>query len=243
MIKYSFWVLLIGLTSCGIYRQNVVNSPLLQQKGQVQIGGHKSFNGLEGQAAVAVTKNIGLLASYNNMGEDRDVYSAINYEIKKHHFKEVGAGIFNRTESDWIWELYALAGKGMYSRFWKGANTAGSTYETNQKVEYSRFGIQADFGRKENKLEFALTPRLLWVNYYKIDDDSRTDYKDIANSYVYAEGAFTLRYHILKFLMISSQVGVTFPLKNYGYNHYFEFSPFNASAGLIFNLNLLKSKE
>jgi hypothetical protein len=96
MMKYGLIVLLTGLTSCGPYRQNVVNAPLMQQKGQTQISGHVSFNGLEGQAAYALTNKIALLANYSDMGLQKKEYSSVNYEIKKHYFREIGAGVYRK---------------------------------------------------------------------------------------------------------------------------------------------------
>ena len=59
----------------------------------------------------------------------------------------------------------------------------------------------------------------------------------------YAEGAVTLRYNLLKFLKISGQFCGTIPLISSikGYNSYYEFSPFNVSIGLLFNINLIKA--
>jgi hypothetical protein len=175
------------------------------------------------------------------MGIKREQFSSINYAIKKHHFKEIGAGVYKKTASGKIRELFVFAGKGMSSHFVMGANSAGGVSSTNQKVDYSRFAVQADFGNKKKKLQYILTPRLLGVHYYNIADNARSDYQNISNFHLYAEGAVTLRYPILKFLMISGQVCSTLSLTHSrGYNFYYEFSPFNGSIGLIFNIHLLK---
>ncbi|MBD0332248.1 MAG: hypothetical protein ICV66_06295 [Chitinophagaceae bacterium] len=242
MIKYSLVVLLIGLFSCGIYRQNVVNAPLMQQKGQTQLSGHISFNGWEGQAAYALTNKIAVLANYGDMGIKKELYSSINYETRKHHFKEIGAGMYKKTAAGRIRELFVFAGKGMTSHFIMGRTATGAISATNQEVDYSRFAIQADAGSKNKNLEYVLTPRLLAVHYYNIVDNARSDYQNLSNFHIYAEGAVTLRYPILKFLMISGQACATLPLTHSGgYNYYYEFSPFNGSIGLIFNIDLLKS--
>lgn len=44
-----FLVSVVGLSSCGIYRQNVVNAPLMHKIGQAQISGSVGFTGYEGQ--------------------------------------------------------------------------------------------------------------------------------------------------------------------------------------------------
>jgi hypothetical protein len=239
MLKYVLIILLTGLFSCGIYRQNVVNAPLMEKKGQTQLSGHKSFNGLEGQAAFALTNHIALLANYSNLGTEDKIYSPINYEIRKHHFKEIGAGVYKKTTSGQIQELYVLAGKGMTSRFVMGKNQAGVIDSTYQEVDYNRFAIQADFGNKSNKAEHVFTPRLLGVHYYNIVDNATNDYQDLSNFHIYAEGAVTARYRLLRFLMISGQTCFTLPLTHPKGNDYYGFSPFNGSIGLILDINLL----
>lgn len=241
MIKSSLVVLLIGLSSCGIYRQNVVNAPLMQQKGQIQLSGHISFNGWEGQVAYAVTNKIAVLANYGDMGIKKEQYSSTNYSVQKHHFKEMGAGLYKKTAAGRMRELFVFAGKGRTSHFVMGGNATGAISATNQEADYSRFAVQADVGRKGKSLEYVLSPRLLAVHYYHIIDNARSDYKELSSFHIYAEGAVTLRYRILKFLMLSGQVCATLPLTHAGgYNYYYEFSPFNSSIGLIFNIDLLK---
>ena len=238
MAKYSFMVLLIGLTSCGIYRQNVVNAPLMQEKGQEQIGGHIGFNGLEGQAAYALTNKIALLANYSDIGIQKEESSS---RVRKHRFGEIGAGVYKKTTSGRVQELYFLAGKGMTARFVMPGNSGGVMAPSSRKVDYNRFVIQADFGNKNKRFEHVLSPRLLAVHYYNIADDISHDYQNLSNFHIYAEGAFTLRYHILKGLMISGQACFTLPVKYArSENDYYEFSPINASIGLIFNKGLLK---
>jgi hypothetical protein len=217
----------------------VVNIPLMQQKGQTQLGGHVSFNGLDVQAAYALTNKIALMANYSDMGKKKEEYSSINYAVDKHNFKEIGAGIYKNTTSGKLREVYLLAGKGMTSHFVMGRNSAGLISETNQQVDYNRFALQADFGNKNKKLKPVLTPRLLALHYYNIVDDTRSDNQNISNFHVYAEGTLSLQYPIRKFLTISGQASVTLPLTHgKGYNYYYEFSPFNASIGLIFHTGL-----
>jgi hypothetical protein len=233
-------ILLAGLSSCGIYRQNVINAPLFQEKGQTQISGHKSFNGLEGQLAFAPTNHIAILANYCDLGEYKT--SGNNY-IDRHNFKEIGAGLYKTTAKGNIHEIFLLVGNGMTSHSAQNADPAGVFL--SQKVNYNRYLIQADFGNKQDKFEFAFSPRLLGVHYYNIVDNTRNDYKDLSNFHIYGEGALTVRYNILKFLKISGQACTTVPLirTGAGYNYYYDFSPFNISIGLIFNLDLIKSNK
>jgi hypothetical protein len=213
----------------------------LQQKGQAQLSGHISFSGLDGQAAYALTNNIAILANYSDMGEKREQHSSTNYEISKHKFKEIGAGLYKKTASGNIRELFVFAGNGTTTHYVMSHNQGGVPSPKNQVVDYSRFVVQADVGNKNSKVEYILSPRILAVHYYNVVDNSTRDYRNPARFHIYAEGAATFRYPVLKFLMISGQVCGTLALTHAGvYNYYYEFAPFNYSIGLVCNMNLLK---
>ncbi|TDH26923.1 hypothetical protein EXU57_08955 [Segetibacter sp. 3557_3] len=238
MINYGLLGLLMGLSSCGIYRQNVVNAPLLQQKGHTQISGHNSFSGLEVQAAYALTKKLAVLANYGDMGTK--IENSNNNYFNKHSFKEFGAGLYQKRETGRIREAFLMVGKGTSERTRIRPDSTGKSL--SGKASYNRFALQADFGNTKKKLEHALSPRLLGVHYSNIVDNTRSDYKDLSNFHIYAEGAVTLRYNLLNFLQITGQFCATLPLirSGGGYNYYYDFSPFNLGIGLLFNINLSK---
>lgn len=216
----------------------------MEKKGEIQVGGHISFTGLEGQAAYGLTRKIALLVNYANMGTRKKESSSVNYEIRKHDFKEIGAGVYGKTASGKIRELFVFVGKGSTDNFVKGKDAAGVISSTNREVDYNRFVVQADLGNKNKKIEYVISPRLLAVDYYSITDNVRSDYQGLSKFHIYAEGAVTLRYPVLKFLMIAGQACVTLPLTHSGgYNYYYEFSPFNGSIGLIFDIQQMKSRK
>lgn len=248
-IYFPLFFLLVGFTSCGIYRQNVVNVPMFQEKRQLQLAAHESFNGPEGQAAYSFTNNFALIANYNLPTERKTTYSDINYEINKHYFGEVGLGLFKKrtaASNGNIKEIFVLAGKGMTSHFVQFRDSAYNISSEYRQAYYNRFCVQADLGQTLDKLSFAISPRLFYIHYYNITDTERDDYKDLSGSYVYLEGALTLRYKIIKYLSLSGQACVTIPVNDFmerEYNYYYDFSPFNLNFGLVLNLNLLTSKN
>ena len=229
-------VLLTGFSSCGIYRQNVVNTPLMQRKGQTQIGGHISFDKFDVQAAYAASNKIAAIANYSIV--KRDDY---NY-FDKNSFGELGVGLYKKWKSGQTGELFFIVGKGVTEHTAFKPDTSGTLF--SRKVNYSRYVLQADFG-KSNRFEYILSPRLMGLHYYNFSDNIRDEYKYLPDFHIYAEGAFTLRYHIIQSLIISGQVSSTFVLLGAGggYNNYYEFSPFNCSIGLIVNMNLFKSAK
>lgn len=240
MLKYSFIILIsIELTSCGIYRQNVINVPLMESSGQTQIGGYFSFNGYDGQVSYALTNNIVLVANYNDLGIKRDV-AGYNYSIDKHNFGEVGAGYFTRITEEWIGELFVIAGKGKTSHFFTGiVSYEGPSFPVTyfNEAKYDRYLIQTDFGTIRGKWQYAFSPRIFLIHYYDIKDNSSKEFNKLPNKYIYSEGVLTLKYSVFEYLKATGQAGLTLPITGYD-AAYFEASPFNCSIGLILDMDL-----
>ena len=236
------FILLLIFTSCGLYRQNVVNVPILKQKGQTQIGGHASFTGVDGQASYAITKNVALMANYSNIGTKKISYSSVNFSIDKHYFGEGGIGYFKKTSKDLFMDFFLIAGNGMTSNFVQGLDTVKKITTQYRQAFYNRYCFQVDFGRIKDKLEYAFTPRVMVVNYFNMSDSEVNTYKGLPDVYIYADMSLTLRYSLLKFLKLTGQLNATLPITGLK-SGYYEFSPFNCSLGLIFNFNLCTQKN
>ena len=246
MIKYIFILLVsILLSSCGLYRQNVVNTPLFQQQKQTQIAAHIGFTGLNAQASYALTNHIGMFANYSDIGTKRTSFSTINYTIDKHNFGEVGFGYYNNTKTGFICEFFLVAGKGMGSHYSAGGDTiAGHTppYKDFKKANYNRFLIQADLGKSFGQFNFAISPRIFVLQYYNITDTQSDIYKHISNTYLFSDLALTGQYKMYKNFIVSAQIGVTAAIAGQKIAYY-EYSPFNCSIGFILNLNFSKFSD
>ncbi len=246
---YPFLLLIFVLSSCGIYRQNVVNVPLIQQKGQLQLGVHHSFSGPEAQVCYAPVKNVALMANYYNNGSQTTTYvKDINYTIDKRYFGELGIGLYKKPKgpNGYLSEVFFLVGKGVNSHFWQGLDSLKTISTEFRQVSYNRFCVQADLGKSYRKTQFAISPRLFFINYYDISDPQTDRYAHLANNYLYFETALTMRFTLVRFLVLSAQTCITVPLTDFNerrYNYYYDFSPFNVSLGLIMNLALLKQEK
>ncbi|MFZ4621919.1 MAG: hypothetical protein ACOYNS_15265, partial [Bacteroidota bacterium] len=201
--------------------------------------GHISLTGYEGQASIAVTNSIGIIANISDMGTVRDGNS-INYTIDKHNFKELGAGYYiNKLENRSL-GIYFIAGNGITSHFATGGDKIqGHTlpFSDFKEVKYSRYLIQADYGIIDGKYEYAISPRLFLIHYYDIKDNTSIVYKELPNQYLYSDVAFTFRYKLLNYLKISGQFNFTVPLTG-KYVGYYEASPLNCSIGVIADMYL-----
>jgi hypothetical protein len=240
IIHIFYLVSIFGLSSCGIYRQNVVNTPLMQQKGQAQISGSVGVTGYDGQLAYAPTKKIAIIANYSDLGTEQINYSSENYTINKHNFYEMGIGCYKKNKSALTSEYFLIAGKGATSRYNQGLDSNMKISSTFQKVTYNRFCFQADYGKTIRKWEYIVSPRIMVVNYYNISDNSSESYKDLPATYLYADITGSVRYNFLKYFKLSGQLNLTIPATDLKPSYY-EFSPFNCSLGLIINMNFYKA--
>jgi hypothetical protein len=246
-MKYLHFILIVFfISSCGIYKQNVINVPAFEHKGQLQIGVHQSFNGSEAQASLSVTNNIGIMANYCDMGERRNDYSSFNFSIDKHHFSEIGIGLFKKKtkESKTIKELFLIGGKGFTSNYVESYGK-GITEIQYKEATYSRLTLQGDYGVKENNFSILFSPRIFLINYYNIIDTSVSAYRQTPNSFIRLEVATTIRYHFNKYIALSGQMCITIPEYSYLVSDklYDEFSVYNFSIGLIGNINFIKPKD
>ena len=224
------------LNSCGLYRQNVVNVPLFEKKGQAQVGGHLSFTGKNLQLGYSVANNFGVLANYSSLSY-KETYSKNNFERFTNDFKEIGVGYFrNKTDKPYF-DVYFLAG----NRNSKKEGIYIGTYSF-KSINYNRFAIQTDFRLSKGIVELAVSPRVFMLylyNYRQTDGDPT--FSNIGKITYWGEVAVTTKFRIFKFLKVVMQSGITGPT-SFAINNFLETSPFNFSLGTILNFNLIKDK-
>jgi hypothetical protein len=163
----------IATTSCYhvYYAPNTANAPLLSEKGETRVnllycsGGDSEFKGGEVQAAFAVTKNIGVMANFFSAGRTDEVYSYSNnqYHDEKGNgsYIEFGGGYFESLSKRWIGEVYGGTGFGsVKNEYGQGDHS---------RVGIMKFFIQPAIGYKVKSFEFAVVPKMSFVNW-KVKD-------------------------------------------------------------------------
>jgi hypothetical protein len=234
--------LTIGISSCGIYRQNVTNVPLFQEKGETQISGNISFTGYDGQIAYSLTDKFALISNLSMTGVKKTIYSSVNYKELNHSFLEIGAGNFKKNTNGMIYEYFLIYGNGVTSEKTTGVNDieGHTTPYTNYKSgHYNRFLLQLDIGMVEKKIEYAISPRIFLLNFFNINDTQNDSYKTLPRNYLWTDFAGSIKYSPIKYMKIFGQVALTIPITGYK-AAYYEASPINYSLGLILNMNVLK---
>ncbi len=186
------------------------------------------------QVAYSVTNHLGVLGNYSRL-YSRKSYSSVNYDIVNRNFKEVGVGYFRNREGKFLWEAFFLAGTGKTEL--KGSTVSSSYF---RQAGYNRFAAQTDFKLVEGKFEIAFSPRIFLIRFNNLKDTISVNNPGPSN-FLWSDLAVTAQYKVLKFLKISAQTTLTYPISGSSTEKkYFEASPFNASLGLLFNLDLFK---
>jgi hypothetical protein len=247
-MKYILYIICaISVSSCGLYRQNVINVPIVQKKGQLQVGSHLSLNGcFDGQASFTPTNKLTLLANYSAyVFRNGDVFRNIENVNGNHHFIEVGTGYYQKKKNGRINDIFLLVGNGYTSKSIQTRDTLLGSVKSNtntQAVNYNRFVLQADIIKKYKNNSIAFTPRILAVNYYNAKDDGTNIGAHNSNTYFYTEGAMTFGVNAFRSIYINGQIGLTVPITG-GSLAFYEFSPINCSVGLTYSLNIKKNKK
>ena len=152
------------LTSCqAVYLPNIRNSPLFSKKGEVQGVAAVGINGLDIQAATAVTNHIAVLASYAYL--DRAV-TFLPYESHAWYY-EGGLGYYKNFNKTCL-EIFAGYGTGQGN---SQTRDPGPGLGTSQMPSgpvagtYNKIFLQPSFGFKQRMFQFVFTFRLSSVNF------------------------------------------------------------------------------
>jgi hypothetical protein len=216
--KHLFLLLYVSvimiLDSCApAYVPNVLNAPLLTNKGEVQAAIHMGTSGFDPQFAYAITNHIGVMANASFMDETSD--STDSYH--KHGFIEFGAGYFTNFARRFKFETFGGAGFGKISALYDN-----DLWTTLSQVDVKRYFIQPTLGITSKVIDFGISARFALVNM-KQETKSTTG--------LMFEPAATLKLgwdHI----KVVAQVGVSAPMTK---DVEFDYQPFLISLGLQAN--------
>ncbi len=180
-------------TGCVVYVPNVINTPLLSEKGEIQANLNFGSSGFDPQISGAVSDHVGLMlnGSFKNSSWNNSIY------FNKHNFVEAGAGYFKKFEKYGVMEVYGGAGigniKSYYQDIWSDSAVS---------VKSRRFFIQPAMGVKTDYFEGSFASRFVLLNL-DIDSETRTNF--------FIEPAVTLKGGS-KNIKAVFQLGYSFPL-------------------------------
>ncbi|HEY5747494.1 MAG TPA: hypothetical protein VIU12_15550 [Chryseolinea sp.] len=237
MKKFLLFVTItIAISACApVYVPNMRNSPLFRKAGEFQASGQFG-NGLDAQAAVAVTNHIGVIGNFSYA--DHTSYSTTtnntnnNDDYHKHKLLEGGLGYY-QNDGNWCFEVFAGYGRGEGSsyadyEFW-GTTTARST------GKYERYFIQPGFGFNKKVFHFSIIPRISVVNFTEFSSDAIATPIQLGNDpKVFFEPAFMGRVNLMdNHMFFCFQAGFAVPAAT---SVYFEYRWFQLSTGIGFRI-------
>lgn len=161
-------VSLPALMGCApIYVPNTVHSPMLEEQGEVQVGGYLGSSGIDVQAAVALSDHVGASADFSYANQEQDEDALFSADEHNHRFGEVGVGYFT--------DLSAVARFEVYGGYGIGRAKARDDYEfiTSGTVtatgRYDRFFLQPAMGIAAGPLHLNGALRLVRVHFREFE--------------------------------------------------------------------------
>lgn len=225
-------LLALIFSSCApVYIPNIRNSPMFTKGGEVQIAGQIG-NGLDGQAAVSVTKHFGLMGSYNYI--NRESGNPDNDDkYLRHTFYEGGVGYFENKEKTFF-EVFAGYGKG------EGFSAGNIFSVENATGKYERFFIQPAIGFNKKTVHFSFVPRISAVDFKEYSVGSTVYQVNEDPKFFFEPGVITRINAAENMFFFTFQAGLSVCMNS---SVYFDYRNFQLATGFGFRLGALKPGE
>ncbi len=152
-------VMILIISGCATaYVPNIINTPLLSNKGEVQAGVHTGLSGTDLQFSYAVTDNIGVMlnGSFANRTSDN------TDDFHKHKFVELGTGYYTKIGENGRFETFGGYGYGKLK-----ADFNNSLWNTHLDVNTSRFFVQPAIGVTTDIFDGSLASRFVMVKMHQ----------------------------------------------------------------------------
>ncbi len=223
-----FSVIIFLLASCSpAYVPSVVNSPLLNNQGQIQGRISSGTSGYDIQTAGALTDNIGVMVNGSFVNRTSD--STDNY--RKHNYLEGAVGVYQPFGVAGRLEIYTGYGYGETEGFYSNA-----LWGDFNQATYHKIFIQPGIGTSTSFVDFSFVPRIAFINLAKKGQQGISSYKP------FFEPAVDMKFGY-EFLKMFLQFGFAIPLTEQpGFNYQF----FQFSVGLqvdLFNKSHILSNK
>lgn len=196
------------------YIPNVINAPMLTNKGEIQASVHLGASGINPQFAYALTDHIGIMANGSFLNVNSDESSAADFD-HKYSFFELGSGYYRPLGSRIKFGAYGGVGLGKVNSEYEN-----SLWTSGVDVNCTRFFLQPTIGVTSKILDFGVSTRFVAVSF---NQDSEK------NTGIMFEPALTAKLgwdHI----KVVGQVGFSYPLNSENVN--FVYQPGLISLGL-----------
>ncbi len=223
---------ILSFSSCApAYVPNVVNAPLLSNKGELHLAAYAGTSGSDFQVAVAPTKNIGVMIN----GSFKNKVSDTSNNYNKHNFVECALGYYTTFDNSGHFEIFGGYGYGI-ADIKNTVDVLGQSSTVQTNATYQKIFLQPNIGASFEMMDFAFSPRLVVV-------DIKPDYLQYTTkTKAFFEPTATMRLGF-KYLYLSSQLGFSIPLTKIDSGDWLEYQPLIFSLGIyvklgkIYNMN------
>jgi hypothetical protein len=193
-----------------VYIPNVINTPMLSNRGEFHANLNTGTSGFDPQLSFAVTDHIGVMLNGSFANRNPDSTSSHH----QHQFCEFGIGYFTRFERIGRFETYMGYGRGRINAFYDCL-----FWKSFSNVTYNRVFVQPAIGISSRWFDGSLAIRMAYV------DISQKDYRTDG---FFMEPALTLKLGY-DYFKIVTQWGYSFPADRYVR---FDYEPFMFSIGV-----------
>jgi len=210
-----FISIILIINSCApAYVPNVINTPLLTNRGEVQAALHAGVSGFDPQFAYAITNHLGIMAngSFQNSTSD----STNNYH--KHGFGELGLGYLRPLGTRGKFETFAGIGTGKIQALYEN-----HLWASRSNVNITRYFIQPTIGITSKLIDFGFSTRISIVDLHN---------ENASTTGVFAEPAVTAKLG-WDHLKIVGQLGLSLPDNKE--NNVISYQPLLLSLGAQLN--------
>jgi hypothetical protein len=219
----KYLILLLIATSCApTYIPNIRNTPMFKDKGEVQLS-FSVGNGLNGQGAVAITDNFGVMGSYMYLERNNGERNSVDY--RKHTFGEGGVGYFKNNEKTFF-EIFAGYGEG--TGYSDEAFSFLSSSSGSVAGNYQRYFLQPAFGFNKRMMFVSFVPRFSLVNFTEFSSGG-VRYIVNEDPTLFFEPAVVARANFDDHFYFTFQGGFSVPVSN---DPFFEFRLMQFSTGI-----------
>ncbi len=163
IILYIMFVVLIINGCAPAYVPNVINTPLLSSKGEIQAAIHTGISGTDPQFSYALTDNIGIMLN----GSFADRTSDSTDDFHKHQFIELGTGYYTKIGESGRFETFGGFGYGKLQ-----AEFDNDLWDTHSDVTSSRIFIQPTIGATTDIFDGSFASRFVIVNMHQASKKS-----------------------------------------------------------------------
>ena len=203
------------INSCApAYVPNVINAPMLTNKGEVQAAVHFGASGFNPQFSYALTNHLGIMLNASFLDMTSDTSSSTDF-YHKHSFFEIGPGYYTNFGSRFKFGTFGGVGFGRIK-----AEYDNDLWVSRSDVKCTRFFLQPTLGMTSKIFDLGISSRFVMVSF-KQESEKNTGFM--------FEPAVTGRigYEHIKAVV---QVGVSVPINPD--NIHFVYQPGLVSLGI-----------